>query len=205
MRAVRSFVAVVLFLLIPDLPTRAQNAPRLERWFGIGAHQRPAPPLAPLQGLQEHAVSGKLVLSLDDTIRLALANNTDIRFDRSQIEFALNSLHRAHGPFDPLVTSGFADNRGKTPAITQTQGAAIPDALAQTTTFGYAQTFQIGTNFQTSFDASKLSTNNSLSLVNPSISTDLQFTVTQPRSEEHTSELQSHSDLVCRLLLEKKK
>src|SRR5438034_2294805 len=27
---------------------------------------------------------------------------------------------------------------------------------------------------------------------------------TPPRSEEHTSELQSHSDLVCRLLLEKK-
>src|SRR5436190_4666715 len=26
-----------------------------------------------------------------------------------------------------------------------------------------------------------------------------------PRSEEHTSELQSHSDLVCRLLLETKK
>src|SRR5947207_12731827 len=29
--------------------------------------------------------------------------------------------------------------------------------------------------------------------------------VWQDRSEEHTSELQSHSDLVCRLLLEKKK
>src|SRR5438132_3806454 len=29
--------------------------------------------------------------------------------------------------------------------------------------------------------------------------------VEQNRSEEHTSELQSHSDLVCRLLLEKKK
>src|SRR5438034_6831875 len=28
---------------------------------------------------------------------------------------------------------------------------------------------------------------------------------TATRSEEHTSELQSHSDLVCRLLLEKKK
>ena len=27
----------------------------------------------------------------------------------------------------------------------------------------------------------------------------------EPRSEEHTSELQSHSELVCRLLLEKKK
>src|SRR5260221_2735521 len=30
-------------------------------------------------------------------------------------------------------------------------------------------------------------------------------TPTVERSEEHTSELQSHSDLVCRLLLEKKK
>src|SRR2546428_6306549 len=30
-------------------------------------------------------------------------------------------------------------------------------------------------------------------------------TVQMPRSEEHTSELQSRSDLVCRLLLEKKK
>src|SRR5438132_2606572 len=29
--------------------------------------------------------------------------------------------------------------------------------------------------------------------------------VANVRSEEHTSELQSHSDLVCRLLLEKKK
>src|SRR5438132_4519086 len=31
------------------------------------------------------------------------------------------------------------------------------------------------------------------------------FTSEAMRSEEHTSELQSHSDLVCRLLLEKKK
>src|SRR5438132_10823095 len=30
-------------------------------------------------------------------------------------------------------------------------------------------------------------------------------TMNRTRSEEHTSELQSHSDLVCRLLLEKKK
>src|SRR3989475_11100488 len=31
------------------------------------------------------------------------------------------------------------------------------------------------------------------------------LTATPPRSEEHTSELQSQSNLVCRLLLEKKK
>src|SRR5882672_12556344 len=41
------------------------------------------------------------------------------------------------------------------------------------------------------------------------ISTSREFTAAVTifctRSEEHTSELQSHSDLVCRLLLEKKK
>src|SRR5437667_5910748 len=36
-------------------------------------------------------------------------------------------------------------------------------------------------------------------------SSHLSHYVTKKRSEEHTSELQSHHDLVCRLLLEKKK
>src|SRR5438034_7719521 len=37
------------------------------------------------------------------------------------------------------------------------------------------------------------------------ISVDCRLAVWHPRSEEHTSELQAHRDLVCRLLLEKKK
>src|SRR6266581_2155238 len=180
MRVVRLLVVTVFFLAIPGVPAQAQEAPRLERLLGIGTRQMPAPPLAPPQGLQDHVANGKLVLSLDDTIRLALSNNTDIRLDRSQIEFAQNNLHRAHGPFDPLVTSSFADNRTKSPAITQIQGAPVLDTLVQTTTLGYSQTFQTGTNFQTTFSANKLSTNDSLSLVNPSLASDLQFTLTQP-------------------------
>src|SRR5438034_3595716 len=43
--------------------------------------------------------------------------------------------------------------------------------------------------------------------INPvrSISPASSLSTSTNRSEEHTSELQSHSDLVCRLLLEKKK
>src|SRR5438034_5235568 len=41
--------------------------------------------------------------------------------------------------------------------------------------------------------------------VNATGSTDAGCSNVLCRSEEHTSELQSHSDLVCRLLLEKKK
>src|SRR5438034_3762958 len=39
----------------------------------------------------------------------------------------------------------------------------------------------------------------------PAVKIVVQDTLGTVRSEEHTSELQSHSDLVCRLLLEKKK
>src|SRR5229473_8507755 len=180
MRVVRLLVVTVFFAAIPRVPAQAQEAPRLERLLGIGTRQKPAPPLTQPQGLQDHVANGKLVLSLDDTIRLALSNNTDIRLDRSQIEFAQNNLHRVHGPFDPLVTSSFADNRAKSPTITQIQGAPILDTLVQTTTFGYAQAFQTGTHFQTSFNTNKLSTNDSLSLVNPSLASNLQFTFTQP-------------------------
>src|SRR5688572_32372498 len=45
--------------------------------------------------------------------------------------------------------------------------------------------------------------NSSLSIKDSGIAA--QFTATNGRSEEHTSELQSQSNLVCRLLLEKKK
>src|SRR5438034_8643254 len=39
----------------------------------------------------------------------------------------------------------------------------------------------------------------------PDVPTTVEAGYPNSRSEEHTSELQSHSDLVCRLLLEKKK
>src|SRR4051812_49886571 len=39
----------------------------------------------------------------------------------------------------------------------------------------------------------------------PNANTARAASVARPRSEEHTSELQSHVNLVCRLLLEKKK
>src|SRR5229473_51036 len=162
MNVLRLWFALIVLMLTFSFSALAQEAPRRERFLGISSHQKPAAPLPAPQGLQDHAANGKLVLSLDDSIRLALSNNTDVRIDRSQIEFAQNNLHRARGPFDPLATSGFADNRTKSPAITQIQGALIPDILVQTTILGYAQTFQTGTNFQTSFNASKLSTNNSL-------------------------------------------
>jgi len=180
MRTARLVFAAIAFLALRCAEARAQSSVTLERFFGIGGKQKPATPLPAPQGLADHVVDGKLVLTLGDSIRLALSNNTDIRLDHSQIEFAQDNLRRVRGPFDPVATSSFADSRGTTPTITQTAGAPILNTLTQTTTFGYSQLFQTGTNFQTSFSTSKLSTNSSASLLNPSLQSNLQFTVTQP-------------------------
>jgi outer membrane protein TolC len=168
---------VVLTCVVPAL---AQNSVRLERFLGVPARQKPAAALPQPSGLADHVMDGKLTLSLDDAVRLALENNTDIRLDHSQIEFANDNLRRVLAPFDPLATSSFADNRVKSLTTSQLQGASILNTLTQTTQMNYQQTFQTGTNFQTTFSANKFSSNSSFNVVNPSLATNLQFTLTQP-------------------------
>jgi len=180
MRVVRSFVVSILFVALCGVSAWAQNASRLETILGISGRQKPLAPLVAPQGLQEHVTDGKLVLSLDDSIRLALANNTDIHLDRYQIDLAEDNLQRVLAPFDPLLTSSYSDQRTKSPTSTQLQGASILNTLTQETQIGYFQTFQTGTNFQGSFIADKNSTNSSFNFLNPSIATTLQFTATQP-------------------------
>ena len=161
-------------------PSYAQSTPPLTTALGFNSRQRAAAPLPAPQGLEDHLADGKLVLTLDDSIRLGLANNTDIHVDRSQIDFALNNLGRSHSPFDPLATSSFSDIRAKSLPISTLQGAPLVSNLTQTTQMAYQQLFPTGTSFQTSFSANKFSTNSSNSTVNPSLQTIVQFTVTQP-------------------------
>src|SRR5277367_2384463 len=180
MRVVRSFVLAIVVLALYAGSSKAQNASRLETILGISGRQKAAPPLLAPQGLQDHVVNGKLVLTLDDSIRLALSTNTDIHLDYYQVETAENNLQRVYAPFDPLLTSSFTDQRSMSPTSTQLQGATILNSLTQETQIGYSQTFQTGTNFQGSFTAGKSSTNSTFNFLNPSISTNLQFAVTQP-------------------------
>ena len=161
-------------------PSRAQSSSPLKTTLGFGTRPKPAPQLPAPEGLPDHVANGKLALSLDDSIRLALANNTDIRIDRSQIDFAADNLERSHSPFDPVATSAFTDTRTKSLPTSTLQGAPLVSNLSQATLIGYQQLFPTGTNFQTVFNANKFSTNSTFNIVNPSLSTTIQFTVTQP-------------------------
>jgi outer membrane protein len=183
MKVVRFFCVVIsLFacMAVSGVSSKAQNSSPMERYLGISGKQKPAAPLLAPQDLKDHVVNGKLVLSLDDCIRLALSYNTDIRLDHYQIDTAENNLQRVYAPFDPLLTSSFTDQRNKTPTSTQLSGASILNELTQQTQIGYSQTFQTGTNFQGSLIADKTSTNSSFNTLNPATATTLQFILTQP-------------------------
>ena len=125
-------------------------------------------------------MDGKLVLSLDDAIRLALANNTDIRIDQTAINTAQNNVHRQYQLFDPIFNASFNDQRQISQTSSELQGASILNNLSQTTQFGYTQTLPTGTNFQTNFIANKFSTNSGFFTLNPSFATSWQFQITQP-------------------------
>ncbi|HEX8837057.1 MAG TPA: TolC family protein [Candidatus Acidoferrum sp.] len=174
------FVIAAFLALLEVAPLRAQSRSPLKTTLGFGAWQHPAPQLPPPEGLEDHVANGKLVLSVDDSIRLALANNTDIRVNRSQIDLAVNNLERSHSPFDPVATSSFADIRTESLPTSTLQGAPLVSNLSQATLIGYQQLFPTGTAFQTTFNADKFSTNSSFNIVNPSLTTNIQFTLTQP-------------------------
>src|SRR5437588_8280249 len=84
-------------------------------------------------------------------------------------------------------------------------GAAIVCSNASTTTEIYTLSLHdalpIWTYTSGEIGTSKLMTCDTPEMSRPRAAT----SVATSRSEEHTSELQSHSELVCRLLLEKKK
>lgn len=180
MKSVRVSAVAISVFVFAGFPARAQESHRLEEYLGIPARQSAAPPLPSPEGFQDHIADGKLVLTLGEAIRLAFSNNTDIRINHAQLESASNNLYRSRSPFDPSLLSSFNAERVKSPTFTQLSGAPVLSTLTQTTQIGYSQTFLTGTNFQTSFSANRLSSNSTFNFFNPSISTSLAFTVSQP-------------------------
>lgn len=131
-------------------------------------------------GFQNFVVAGKLTLSVDDAIRLALANNTGVQLDHTQIEDAQYALIGAYAPFDPLLASSFSAFRSISQADTTLAGAPKVDSLSQTTQVGVTQTLETGTNYSVLFNNNRSSTNDSFVTVNPAFESFISLNITQP-------------------------
>jgi outer membrane protein len=177
----RCWVCFLLFVAFAP-PVVAQVAPpRAPAAFQFEQHfRRRQLPQAPT-GFAEHVVNGKLTLSLDDAIRLALDNNTDIRVDEQQVETAKDAVERALGPFDPTFQGLFDSSREHQNAYSALLGGPpVLNQLSQETQLQFSQTMETGTNFQATFDSFKNTSNSSFYFFSPAFFTTLQFSLTQP-------------------------
>lgn len=143
------------------------------------AHRKQVPRDA--TGFLEHVVNGKLTLSLDDAIRLALENNTDIRIDEEQVQTARNAIERALSPFDPAFAGSFDSTRTHQNEYSQLLGGPPTlNSLSQTTDLQLSQPLETGTTFAADFSSFKSTSNSGFFFFSPAFFTSLQFTITQP-------------------------
>jgi outer membrane protein len=135
----------------------------------------------------------KLNLSLEDAISLALENNLDIavqRFTPWIDEMNLLSARSGAGTrlsFDPIVTANLneidATQPVANPLLSGVGTTSTTFSLTQHTTtgnFGYSQGFVTGTNVSMSFNNSRSSSSTSANVFNPSLSSTLSVSISQP-------------------------
>jgi outer membrane protein len=133
--------------------------------------------------LRDYLVEGKLRLSLQDAVVLALENNTLVRIQETQVESSKVALLAVHQPFDAFVTSSYNVNSTTSPPFSTLQGTggvANVNTTIQTAGINYSETFWTGTSVQAGLSSSNIFSNNSFNIVNPSITSILNLQFTQP-------------------------
>ena len=180
MRPVRVLFLCLAVSIFCAIPLHAQNHFPARPPLTLETSQGNLPVMPTKPQFQNYIANGNLELGLDDAIRLALANDTDIRLDESQIQTSKDAVERARSPFDPVVNSSFNATRVKSGQFSELGGAPTLSQLSQITLANYSETFETGTNVQAAFSANKYSSNSSFFFINPAISTNLTLTFTQP-------------------------
>jgi outer membrane protein TolC len=136
--------------------------------------------LQPPVKLNDFVVGGTLALSLRNYLELVMANNPDIAVQKLMVAFNRDAITRAFAPFDPVATASFSATRSILQTGSLLQGASTLNTLTQPLALGYQQTFETGTQLAITYNDFKTSTNSSFSTFNPELSSNINFTVTQP-------------------------
>jgi outer membrane protein len=163
----------------------AADAQSPESYSALLTQQVKSGKLSPPAHVQDYVIDGKLHLRLQDAVRLALENNSDIRIEETQVEVQKFSLLGAYKPFDPLIQSSANVNRVSYSGYSQLQGvgdtsSAALNTLSQTVQTSYTQTFMTGTNIFAGFSSNRTSTNNSFYFLNPYVNSTVTLQFTQP-------------------------
>lgn len=165
----------------------------------------PQPTLTNTPKIDQLIQDGKLNLSLDDAIALALENNLDIRVQQYQTWIAQTQLLKAESggvpqagssqavtlgsapsvSFDPAITGQVGFQGGVQP-VNQFFGVGAGRVISEipshsfTYNFGFAQGFHSGTSLQVTFDNTRATTDNFGYLFLPYVQSTLTASISQP-------------------------
>jgi outer membrane protein len=172
-------------LMVPVLAAAlfAQNETFFPKPEYFKVHFRTTPTRVELQPpvrLNEFVVDGKLELSLKNALDLAMSNNPDISIQKISVERQVNAILRAFGPFDPFLQGSFNTTRQQTPSNTVLSGAATLNQLTQPFALTFNQELETGTQYSIGYQNTKLSSNSTYAIYNPSHSSNITFGFTQP-------------------------
>ena len=173
------FSPLMLFALL------AADAQSPESYSALLTQQVKSGKLSPPAHVQDYVIDGKLHLRLQDAVRLALENNSNIRIEETQVEAQKFALLGAYKPFDPLIQSSGNVSRYSYTGYTQLQGvgdtnSAALNTLSQTVQVSYTQTFTTGTNIAAGLSSNRNSTNSSFYFLNPYVNSTVTLQFTQP-------------------------
>jgi outer membrane protein len=181
MRRLIPALCAISILAFAPRAAHAQSAPfPTSKWFQeVVKHPFVPTQLAGPEKLRDFVVDGKLQLSLDQAIQLALVNNTSIRIDELSYQNSWYNVLAAHSPFDPILGANASASRGTSPQPSQLGGASILSSLGQTVGLNLTQFLATGTTVTVGTSASRSSSNSSFNTFNPSYNAGLNFGVTQ--------------------------
>jgi len=156
-------------------------------WLGGGAGLGAAAPRtvssAPSEAVGEAALrldKGELRLSLDEAIELALARNLGLvieRYSRQQIRLG---IQEAMGIYDLNLGGTLSTGHDETPLASNLEGVDVQESDSERATLGVTQLLPSGGSATLGGSASKFDTNALSFGLNPSYSSGLEASLTQP-------------------------
>ncbi len=196
----RSMLSMLMagLLLLGTAPLAAQNVSTKDftqgrawlpsPWGPFTARSLPQPSFQDSTRLEDLIRDGKLYLSLQDAIYLALENNLDIAAQRFNPAISQTNLLAAKAgtgglSFDPLVTTTLSTTHNnieiQNPFLSGTSASSLSSVFGQGN-IRYTQAFSTGTQLQVDFNNNRQTTTSTAASFNPSLRNTTRFQLTQP-------------------------
>lgn len=153
--------------------------------FATGAAQAQtvsvsARPTAEVAAIELRVSDGKLSLTLDEAVSLALARNLDLEVERFGREQAVLGIAEALGLYDFNLSGSLSASDSTTASVSRLEGAAEQKQQRQSLSATLSRLLPTGGTLSVTAETGRFDTNSTFFEVNPSFSSGLEIGFVQP-------------------------